>query len=64
VCTVQAWLGHESLATTQKYPEPSKETQEQLDKMKLPLLVVMSNELQTGSERGPKKPEIAQRNQS
>ncbi|PYX82774.1 MAG: hypothetical protein DMG70_13225 [Acidobacteria bacterium] len=36
VRTVQVWLGHESLATTQKYLEPSKETQEQLDRMKLP----------------------------
>ncbi|MGA8274512.1 MAG: site-specific integrase [Candidatus Sulfotelmatobacter sp.] len=37
VYTVQSWLGHESLATTQKYLEPSKETEEQLNKMKLPL---------------------------
>ena len=37
VRTVQSWLGHESLATTQKYLEPSWETQEQLDKMKLPI---------------------------
>ena len=36
VRTVQVWLGHESLATTQKYLEPSKETEKQLDKMKLP----------------------------
>jgi integrase/recombinase XerD len=36
VRTVQAWLGHESLATTQKYLEPSKETEKQLAKMKLP----------------------------
>lgn len=36
VRTVQLWLGHESLATTQKYLEPSKDTQEQLDRMKLP----------------------------
>jgi len=34
--TVQVWLGHESLATTQKYLEPSKETGKQLDRMKLP----------------------------
>ena len=36
VRTVQVWLGHESLATTQKYLEPSKDTQKQLDRMKLP----------------------------
>jgi hypothetical protein len=30
------WLGHESLATTQKYVEPSKETEKQLEEMKLP----------------------------
>jgi site-specific recombinase XerD len=36
VRTVQEWLGHESLATTQKYLEPSKETERQLDAMKLP----------------------------
>jgi integrase/recombinase XerD len=36
VRTVQAWLGHESLATTQKYLEPSKETEKQLAKMRLP----------------------------
>jgi len=36
VRTVQAWLGHESLATTQKYLEPSKETEKALGKMKLP----------------------------
>jgi integrase/recombinase XerD len=34
--TVQMWLGHESLATTQKYLEPSKETARQLNRMKLP----------------------------
>jgi hypothetical protein len=33
---VQGWLGHESLATTQKYLEPSKETEKQLEEMKLP----------------------------
>jgi site-specific recombinase XerD len=33
--TVQEWL-HESLATTQKYLEPSKETEKQLEAMKLP----------------------------
>jgi integrase len=31
VRTVQEWLGHESLATTQKYLEPSKETEKQLE---------------------------------
>ena len=36
VRTVQVWLGHESLATTQKYLEPSKETEKKLDKMRLP----------------------------
>ena len=36
VRTVQVWLGHESLATTQKYLEPSKETEKRIDKMKLP----------------------------
>jgi site-specific recombinase XerD len=36
VRTVQEWLGHESLATTQKYLEPSKETEKQLKEMKLP----------------------------
>ena len=36
VRTVQEWLGHESLATTQKYLEPSKETEKQLEEMKLP----------------------------
>ena len=34
--TVQMWLGHESLATTQKYLEPSKETARQLNRMRLP----------------------------
>ena len=34
--TTQVWLGHESLATTQKYLEPSKETENQLEAMKLP----------------------------
>jgi len=34
--TIQVWLGHESLATTQKYLEPSKETEKQLEAMKLP----------------------------
>jgi hypothetical protein len=33
---VQVWLGHESLATTQKYLEPSKEPEKQLEEMKLP----------------------------
>ena len=33
---VQAWLGHESRATTQKYSEPSKETEKALEKMKMP----------------------------
>jgi site-specific recombinase XerD len=36
VSTVQEWLGHESLATTQKYLEPSKEAEKQLEEMKLP----------------------------
>ena len=36
VRTVQTWLGHESLATTQKYLEHSKETEQQLEAMKLP----------------------------
>jgi site-specific recombinase XerD len=36
VRTVQAWLGHESLATTQKYLELSKETEKALGRMKLP----------------------------
>jgi site-specific recombinase XerD len=36
VRTVQEWLGHESLATTQKYLEPSKETEKQLEDLKLP----------------------------
>ncbi len=42
VRTVQQWLGHESLATTQKYLEPSKETEKQSEKMRLPFL--MKNE--------------------
>jgi hypothetical protein len=29
-------IGYESLATTQKYLEPSKETEKQLEEMKLP----------------------------
>jgi hypothetical protein len=33
---VQVWLGHESPATTQKYLEPSKETEKQLEGLKLP----------------------------
>jgi hypothetical protein len=33
---VQEWLGQKSLATTQKYLEPSKETEQQLEAMKLP----------------------------
>jgi hypothetical protein len=36
ITTTQVWLGHESLATTQKYLEPSKETEQQLEAMKLP----------------------------
>jgi hypothetical protein len=28
---LQVWLGQESLATTQKYLEPSKETEKQLE---------------------------------
>ncbi|HXJ87461.1 MAG TPA: tyrosine-type recombinase/integrase [Candidatus Binatia bacterium] len=36
VRTVQVWLGHESLATTQKYLEPSKETEKKLDRIRLP----------------------------
>ena len=36
VRTVQVWLGHESLATTQKYLEPSQETEKKLNKMRLP----------------------------
>ena len=31
-----SWPSHESLATTQKYLEPSKETEKQLEAMKLP----------------------------
>jgi hypothetical protein len=34
--SLHIWLGHESLATTQKYLEPSKETEKQLEAMKLP----------------------------
>ncbi len=33
---VQSWLGHESLDTTQKYLEPSKETTTLLNRLKLP----------------------------
>jgi len=36
VRTVQVWLGHESLATTQKYLEPSKETEKQLNRIRMP----------------------------
>jgi site-specific recombinase XerD len=36
VRTVQEWLGHESLASTQKYLEPSKGTEKQLEDLKLP----------------------------
>lgn len=36
VRTVQAWLGHESLDTTQKYLEPSTETERHLDNLPLP----------------------------
>ncbi len=36
VRTVQSWLGHESLDTTQKYLEPSKETTTLLNRLKLP----------------------------
>ena len=36
VRTVQSWLGHESLATTQKYLEPSRDTEKALSRMKLP----------------------------
>jgi integrase/recombinase XerD len=36
VRTVQAWLGHESLDTTQKHLEPSTETERQLDNLPLP----------------------------
>ncbi len=34
--TVQVWLGHESVATKQKYLEPSKETDKVLEGLKLP----------------------------
>jgi len=34
---VQERLGHESLATTHKYLELSKETEKQLEEMKLPI---------------------------
>lgn len=37
VRTVQCWLGHESLATTQKYLEPSHDTERQLARITLPL---------------------------
>lgn len=36
VRTVQSWLGHESLDTTQKYLEPSKETEAKLNRLSLP----------------------------
>ena len=36
VRTVQAWLGHESLATTQKYLQPSRDTEKALSRMRLP----------------------------
>ena len=36
VRTVQSWLGHESLDTTQKYLEPSKETERQLSRLRVP----------------------------
>jgi site-specific recombinase XerD len=35
VRTVQAWLGHESLATPQKYLEPSRDTEKALSRMRL-----------------------------
>jgi integrase/recombinase XerD len=35
VRTVQEWLGHESLATMQKYLEPSKDTERQPEYLKL-----------------------------
>lgn len=37
VRTVQSWLGHESLDTTQKYLEPSKDTERQLARIPLPM---------------------------
>ena len=37
VRTVQCWLGHESLDTTQKYLEPSRDTERQLARISLPL---------------------------
>jgi len=41
--TIQVWLGHETLATTQKYLEPSKETEKQLEEMKLPFQITPRN---------------------
>ncbi len=35
VRTVQTWFGHESLATTQKYLKPSRDTEKALSWMKL-----------------------------
>jgi hypothetical protein len=34
--TIQVWPGHQLLATTQKYLELSKETEKQLEEMRLP----------------------------